>query len=120
MTDDRDFKQLVRERAAKTGESYQAARRQLERISGQFSARAVTVHETPSGLALGCIMMGGRVARGMTVTVTADDGTKLRGIVKSLRHMKDDVDSFAFGEVGEFGLILEPTYSGPIPAQVTG
>ena len=38
MTDDRDFKQIVRDRAAKTGESYQAARRQLERQRGRFSA----------------------------------------------------------------------------------
>ena len=30
MTDDGDFKKIVRDRAAKTGESYQAARRQLE------------------------------------------------------------------------------------------
>lgn len=30
MTEDRDFKKVGRERSAKTGESYQAARRQLE------------------------------------------------------------------------------------------
>ena len=29
MTDDKDFKKLVRQRAAKTGESYRAAREQL-------------------------------------------------------------------------------------------
>src|SRR3954469_25706854 len=40
MTDDRDFKQLVRERMAKTGESYQMARRILERKRGRFSALA--------------------------------------------------------------------------------
>ena len=35
MTDDSDFKQIVRDRVTKTGESYQGARRQLERQRGR-------------------------------------------------------------------------------------
>ena len=120
MTEGRDFKQVVRDRAAKTGESYQAARRQLERMRGQFSARAVTTHPTPSGVALGCIMMGGKVTRGMTVTLTTEEGATHRGVVVGLRHTKTDLECVAYGEVGEFGLLLEPPYGGEVPAQVTG
>jgi len=121
MTEDRDFKQIVRDRAAKTGESYQAARRQLERQRGRFSARAVDVFEKPSGIVLGCIIEGGEVTRGMTVTVATGEGPKHRGVVVSLRHMWDDLDSVRYGgRYGEFGLLLEPAYVGPIPAQVTG
>jgi hypothetical protein len=65
MTEDSDFKQIVHDRAAKTGESYQAARRQLERQRGRFSARVVEVFETPNGIVLGCIIEGGEVTRGM-------------------------------------------------------
>jgi len=121
MTEDRDFKQIVRDRAAKTGESYQAARRQLERQRGRFSARAVHVFAMPSGVVLGCIIEGGEVTRGMKVTVATGEGSKHQGVVVSLRHMKDDVDAVRYGgRYGEFGLLLEPAYAGPIPAQVTG
>ena len=109
MTEDSDFKRLVRERAAKTGESYQAARRQVERQRDRFAATIKTRHVTKDGLvALGCIMEAGRVARGMTVTVTSEDGAQLRGAVVSLRHMWDDLESVAHGEWGEFGLVLDP------------
>ena len=40
MTEDRDFKRLVRERAARTGESYQRARQQLRPPSEQASQAA--------------------------------------------------------------------------------
>jgi translation initiation factor IF-2 len=120
MTDDRDFKKLVRERAAKTGESYETARRILERKRGQFSALANSTFNKPAGRVLGCIMEDGKVTRGMKVTVTALDGGKHQGVVVSLRHMWDDVESVSYGEFGEFGLLLEPPYLGPIPAQLTG
>jgi translation initiation factor IF-2 len=121
MTDDSDFKQVVRDRAAKTGESYQAARRQLKRERGRFSARAVEVFEMPSGIVLGCIVEGGEVTRSMTVTVATGEGSRHQGVVVSLRHMKDDLDSVRYGgRYAEFGLLLEPAYVGPIPAQVTG
>ena len=121
MTDDSDFKRLVRERMAKTGESHQAARRQLERQRGRFSARATEIFHVPSGRVLGCIIEGGEVVRGMTVTVATGDGTKHDGVVVSLRHMWDDVESVRYGgPYGEFGLLLDPAYAGPLPAQVTG
>ena len=121
MTDDADFKQIIRDRAAKTGESYQAARRQLERQRGRFSARAVEVFYKPTGVVLGCIIEGGEVTRGMTVTVVTGEGSTHEGVVVSLRHMWDDLDSVRYGgRYGEFGLLIEPAYAGPLPAQVTG
>jgi hypothetical protein len=54
MTEDKDFKQIVRDRAAKTGESYQATRRTLERKRGRFSALANSTFERPVGRVLGC------------------------------------------------------------------
>ena len=74
MTDDNDFKKIVRDRMAKTGESYQAARRQLERQRGRFSARVMELFEMPEGDVLGCIIEGGEVTRGMTVTVATGGG----------------------------------------------
>src|SRR3954463_9082389 len=47
MTEDRDFKQLVRARMAKPGESYQIARRILDRKRGQFSALATASFDRP-------------------------------------------------------------------------
>lgn len=121
MTDDRDFKQMVRDRAARTGESYQAARRQLERQRGRFSARAVEVFQMPVGPVLGCIIEGGEVTRGMTVTVATGEGSRHQGLVVSLRHQWTDLESVRYGgHYGEFGLLLEPAYAGPLPAQVTG
>ena len=120
MTDDRDFKQLVRERMAKTGESYQAARRILERKRGQFSALANSTFDKPAGRVLGCIIEDGKVTRGMKVKVTTPDGATHHGVVVSLRHVWADVDSVAHRQFGEFGLLLEPNYLGPVPAQVTG
>jgi translation initiation factor IF-2 len=119
MTEHQDFKRIIRDRAAKTGESYQTARRILERRRGRFSALANSTFDRPVGRVLGCIMEDGKVMRGMPVTVTTADGAKHHGVVVSLRHMWDDVDSVAYGEFGEFGLRLEPAYLGPVPAQVT-
>jgi hypothetical protein len=65
MTEDSDFKRIVRDRAAKTGESYQTARRILERKRGRFSALAKASFNRPAGRVLGCIMEDGKVTRGM-------------------------------------------------------
>ena len=111
MTEDSDFKQIVHNRAAKTGESYQAARRILERKRGRFSARVKSTFDRPAGRVLGCIMEDGKVTRGMKVTVTTPDGFKHQGVVVSLRHMWDDIDSVSYGEFGEFGLLLNPLTS---------
>jgi translation initiation factor IF-2 len=120
MTKYSDFKRIVRDRAAKTGESYQTARRILERKQGRFSAIAKTTFDKPAGRVLGCIMEGGKVTRGMQVTVTSPGGVKHQGVVVSLRHMWSDLDSISYGEFGEFGLLIEPAYVGPVPAEVTG
>jgi translation initiation factor IF-2 len=120
MTEDRDFKQIVRERAAKTGESYQTARRMLEGKRGRFSARVKAMFATPSGLVLGCVMEEGTVTRGMQVTVATAEGVEHHGTVVSLRHMWTDLDTVAAGAGMEFGLLVDPAYNGTIPAQVTG
>ena len=118
MTRDRDFKRIIRDRAAKTGESHQAARRVLERQRG-FSALATTSFSKPAGRVLGCVMEEGRVTRGMKVTVTAP-GVTHHGVVVSLRHRWDDVDAVSLGQFQAFGVLLEPAYDGPIPAQLSG
>ena len=121
MTDDSDFKQLVRDRAAKTGESYQAARRQLERQRGRFSARATMVFGMPEGVVLGCVIEGGEVTQGMTVTVVTGEAVRREAVVVGLRHQKTDLESLGYGgPFGEFGLLLDPAYDGPLPAHVTG
>jgi len=120
MTEDRDFKDLVRERAAKTGESYQTARRVLEGKRAHFSARAKALFATPAGLVLGCVMEDGTVKNGMRVTVTTPEGATHQGVVVNLRHMWTDLDSVSYGEFEEFGLLIEPAYGGSIPALVTG
>jgi hypothetical protein len=121
MTEDRDFKHHVRERAARTGESYQAARRQLERRR-RFSARVVQQFRTPRGIALGCIIEAGQVRPGMPVTVVSDAGEpRHRAVVVSLRRWWTDLDDLRYeGEALEFGLLLDPPYTGPVPARVTG
>lgn len=120
MTEDRDFKRVVRERAAKTGESYQAARRQLEGQGPSFSARVEALFRTPDGLAFGCVVEEGSVSRGMRVTVIGD-GIAHQATVTSLRRSKWDVDTVAASAspYGQFGMIVDPPYAGPLPARVT-
>ena len=120
MTEDRDFKDLVRRRAAKTGESYQAARRQLEGKRPAFSARVAALFRTADGLAFGCIVEEGSISRGMRVTVIGD-GVAHQATVVSLRRSKWDVATVAAGEseYGQFGMIVEPPYVGPLPARIT-
>ncbi len=120
MTEDRDFKRVIRTRASKTGESYQAARRMLDGSRERFSALASATFHKPAGRVLGCTIESGTVTRGMRVTVTTADGAEHQGVVASLRHRWDDAESISLGEVVEFGMILEPAYVGPVPAHVTG
>ena len=120
MTKRSDFKRIIRDRSAKTGESYQTARRILDRKQGRFSALAKTTFHKPAGCVLGCIMEAGTVTRGMKVTVTAPNGLVHEGVVVSLRHMWSELESISYGEFGEFGLLIEPGYAGPVPAQVAG
>jgi hypothetical protein len=54
------------------------------------------------------------------VTVTPPDGGEHRGVVVSLRHRWDDAESISVGDHLEFGMILEPSYLGSVPARVTG
>jgi translation initiation factor IF-2 len=120
MTEDRDFKQVVRKRAAKTGESYQAARRQMEGKRPTFSARVDAMFQVPAGVALGCVVEEGSVSRGMKVTVIAE-GVGHSATVAGLRRRWDDVDSVAKGQFsdGQFGMLVDPPYFGPLPARVT-
>jgi translation initiation factor IF-2 len=113
MTEDRDFKRIVRDRATRTGESYQAARRALEqRKRPPFAALATSTFERAGGRVLGCVMEAGVVSRGMQVQVTASDGSAHQGVVASLRHRWVDVDSVSHGDLDEFGLLLDPRTAG--------
>ena len=121
MTEDRDFKQHVRARAKKTGESYQAARRQLEEGRPQFAARVTSMFRVDSGIAFGCLIDQGKVVRGMKVIVRLNDQMIHEGVVASLRHGQVALDSVAEGQFSAgFGMIVDPPYNGSIPDSVTG
>ena len=121
MTEDRDLKRVVRARAEKTGESYQAARRQLEQKRPPFVARVKAMFRAESGIAFGCLVEQGKVTRGMRVTVMLNDEMIHEGVVAGLRHGQADIDSVAEGEFSAgFGLLVEPPYNGPVPDAVTG
>ena len=109
MTENRDFKKVVRKRSAKTGESYQTARRQVERQPARLSARVPALWAHPAGLVLGCIVDKGRITRGMPVTVLAGDRVLHQGTVASLRRGKEDQ---AVVTSGECGIMLEPPFLG--------
>ena len=112
MTEDRDFKDVVRKRAAKTGESYQAARRQLQGRSGGVSADVYALWAHPRGLVLGCVVHAGALAEGMEVTVLAGlegDTVVHRGTVASLRVGKEERRSVTSGECG---ITLDPPFLG--------
>ena len=115
MTEDRDFKNIVRERAAKTGESYQTARRRLEGSNATFSARVDVLFRMPVGVVLGCTLETGRVTPGLKVSVLADQVVVHRGRVATLRRFKEDVDVV---REGQFGILLDPPYEGPRPDAV--
>lgn len=121
MTEDRDFKRVVRARADKTGESYQSARRQLEQKRQHFVVRVTSMFRTPRGVAFGCFVDHGKVTPGMRATVTLNDEVIHEGVVASLRHGHLDIDSATEGEFpGGFGLMVEPNYNGPVPDTVAG
>ena len=109
MTEDRDFKKVVRKRSAKTGESYQAARRQVARQPAQLSARVNALWAHPAGLVLGCVVDEGRSTRGLPVTVMAGDTVLHQGTVASLRRGKADQDVVTSGDCG---ILLEPPFHG--------
>ena len=118
MTENRDFKNVVRKRSAKTGESYQAARRQVERQpAARLSARVHAMWEHPRGLVLGCVVDEGRLTQGMTVTLLAGDSVLHQGTVASLRRGKDDQTVVTSGECG---ILLDPPYLGYVPADDEG
>ena len=116
MTEDRDFKDAVRRRSAKTGESYQAARRQMERRAG-LSAPVYAQWAHPAGLVLGCVVEQGELALGMPVTILrADRETVLHeGKVASLRVGKEDKTVVASGECG---ILLDPPFHGYVSREI--
>ena len=115
MTEDRDCKKVVRERSAKTGESYQAARRQLERRTGGLSAPVYAQWSHPAGLVLGCIIEHGQLTLGMPVTVLAGDTVVHEGTVASLRVGKEDRTVVTSGECG---ILLDPPFHGYVELEV--
>ena len=120
MTEDRDFKAQVRKRAAKTGESYQAARRRL-RPPAPVVVRVQATFRTldpPGGIAYGCVVEAGRIARGMKVVLSIGDTEVHRGTVASLRVAKYDIDAIGEGQ-GPFGIMVDPPYDGPMPEFLT-
>ena len=133
MTEDQDFKRLVRARAAKTGESYQAARRQLTAPSqSQFVARITSlwpattsgnVRRETTGLAFGCLIDRGTVRPGMRVRVMLHGEVVHEGVVVSLRAGRREVEAVEGGDLpGGFGLLVEPPYTdrSRIPDTVAG
>lgn len=109
MTEDRDFKKVVRKRSAKTGESYQAARRQVERQPARLSAQVNAAWAHPAGLVLGCNVQQGQVTLGMSVAVMAGEAVIHQGTVTSLRRGKEDQDVVSSGDCG---ILLEPPFHG--------
>jgi len=117
MTEDRDFKKVVRKRSAKTGESYQTARRQVEGQPRRLAAQVNALWAHPAGLVLGCVVDEGRITLGMPVTVMAGDRVLHQGTVASLRRGKEDK---AVVDSGECGVILEPPFLGSVADGVDG
>jgi translation initiation factor IF-2 len=112
MTEDRDFKKVVRERAAKTGESYQTAWRRLEGGPARLSATVRALWQHPSrGLVLGCVVEEGKLVPGMPVTVLAGETVIHEGTVASLRVGKEDRDVVTSGECG---ITLNPPFHGAL------
>jgi translation initiation factor IF-2 len=113
MTEDRDFKNLVRRRAEKTGESYQAARRQLERhIKGaQASARVERVFRAPFGVVIGCVVERGTISRGNSAVVLHDGRPVHEATIAAVRHLNSDIDGAPAGL--QCGLLLDPPYEEP-------
>ena len=115
MTEDRDFKDAVRRRSAKTGESYQAARRKMEQRSG-LAAPVYAQWAHPAGLVLGCVVEQGQLSLGMPVTVLSGDGTVLHeGTVASLRVGKEDKSVVSSGECG---ILLDPPFHGYVSREI--
>jgi translation initiation factor IF-2 len=115
MTEDHDFKKVVRDRSAKTGESYQAARRQLERRTGGLSAPVYAQWAHPAGLVLGCVVERGQIAFGMPVTVLAGDNVLHEGTVAGLRVGKEDQTVVTSGQCG---ILLDPPFHGFVEREV--
>ena len=115
MTEDRDFKKIVRERSEKTGESYQAARRQLERRSNGLQAPVYAQWAHPAGLVLGCVVEKGELRLGMPVTLLAGENVIHQGVVASLRVAKDDR---AVVTSGECGILLDPPFHGYVQREI--
>jgi translation initiation factor IF-2 len=118
MTDDRDFKKIVRERSAKTGESYQAARRQIERRPAGMSAQVQALFLHPeAGLVLGCQVESGSLSTGMPVTLLAGDDVVHEGTIASLRVGKEDRPVVTSGQCG---VLLDPPFLGYRTIEIEG
>jgi translation initiation factor IF-2 len=115
MTEDRDFKKVVRARSEKTGESYQAAKRQLERQTAGLHAPVYAQWAHPAGLVLGCVVERGELRLGMPVTLLANGAVIHEGTVASLRVAKDDRELVTSGECG---ILLDPPFHGYVQREI--
>ena len=120
MTEDRDFKKVVRRRAAKTGESYQAARRQLERRINDARTRALVeiVVRTPGGVVIGCRIERGSIGRGDNVVVLHEGHPVHEAVVAAIRNFQADIEVASAG--AQCGLILDPPFNGSLADEVLG
>lgn len=113
MTEDRDFKKVVRRRAEKTGESYEAARRQLEKRvkDAKGLARIDTMFRTPRGVVIGCTVERGAISKGSTAVVLHDGRPVHEATVHEIRNLKTEIAAASAGL--QCGLLLDPPYAGP-------
>ena len=113
MTEDRDFKKLVRRRAEQTGESYQAARRQLEKqvAAAISSARVEVVIRTPRGVVIGCTVEQGTISRGSPAVVVLNGRPVHEATINAIRNFGTDIAAAPRGL--QCGLLLEPPFEGP-------
>src|SRR5690348_17212870 len=109
MTEDRDFKNVVRARSAKTGESYQAARRQVQRRGRRVSAPVHALWAHPDGLVLGCVVEQGELTIDLPIKILSGDAVLHEGTVASLRVGKDERAVVASGECG---VLVDPPFHG--------
>lgn len=118
MTEDRDFKNVVRRRAEKTGESYQAARRQLEQQvrRAKGTARVDMIFRTPRGIVIGCTIEDGTIRRGSTAVVVVGGRPVHEATVEGIKNFQSDIPAASTGL--QCGLLLDPPYPGPVAEAV--
>jgi translation initiation factor IF-2 len=80
-----------------------------------FSAKVKAILPTPRGVVLGCVVDEGTIENGMVVEVTAGEH-RHTGTVVMLRRFGVELEKVS---QGEFGVLIEPPYVGPLPERLT-